>query len=430
MAKRFVFRLPELRTFQRPLVSACLADKDVVCVASTQIGKSFAYAAALVAACWSDGPNPPFPSWWAAPSYKQSRQGQRVMYQITSSAGIRESGPKPPFVTNPPPPLVLLNKGTIEYRTFDNPENLMGDPIRRAVVDEAGQMLPEAHSAISTRRSDTLGPLWYIGNPGRRTGPFRRIAARAQAEGRLFSFNWHDKHEWLLTVDKARADEYEAFIESERIEIPDFEFRRLYEAEWTEDEAAVFRGVHAAVVGERFAWDKADSGDELLAIPRVIGVDVGQSNDYLVAIGMQKHTGHCDVMERFRGVGYPQAAIRLKAMQDALRAPIIVEENGVGIALCQEFDRLQVNYIPFTTSNASKQEIVLALSADIENSRVTFADMEPLPYELETYQYERMPSGVYRYSAPAGEHDDTVMALALANNAKRRSSFDRVEWVA
>jgi len=27
---------------------------------------------------------------------------------------------------------------------------------------------------------------------------------------------------------------------------------------------------------------------------------------------------------------------------------------------------------------------------------------------------ERLPSGMVRYSAPAGLHDDTVMALALA----------------
>lgn len=34
--------------------------------------------------------------------------------------------------------------------------------------------------------------------------------------------------------------------------------------------------------------------------------------------------------------------------------------------------------------------------------------------ELASYALERLPGGGYRYSAPAGMHDDTVIALALA----------------
>jgi hypothetical protein len=34
--------------------------------------------------------------------------------------------------------------------------------------------------------------------------------------------------------------------------------------------------------------------------------------------------------------------------------------------------------------------------------------------ELVAYQAERLPSGLMRYGAPGGQHDDTVMALAMA----------------
>jgi hypothetical protein len=33
---------------------------------------------------------------------------------------------------------------------------------------------------------------------------------------------------------------------------------------------------------------------------------------------------------------------------------------------------------------------------------------------LQAYEMERLPSGMLRYSAPHGMHDDTVMALAIA----------------
>ncbi len=34
--------------------------------------------------------------------------------------------------------------------------------------------------------------------------------------------------------------------------------------------------------------------------------------------------------------------------------------------------------------------------------------------ELESFEANRLPSGKWRYSAPDGMHDDTVIALALA----------------
>ena len=42
-------------------------------------------------------------------------------------------------------------------------------------------------------------------------------------------------------------------------------------------------------------------------------------------------------------------------------------------------------------------------------------DDELLIDELESYEYEVLPSGALRYAAPEGKHDDMVIAVALAN---------------
>ena len=39
-----------------------------------------------------------------------------------------------------------------------------------------------------------------------------------------------------------------------------------------------------------------------------------------------------------------------------------------------------------------------------------------MPYEFAAFRYRRTPSGNYQYSAPDGEHDDTVMAACLARH--------------
>lgn len=414
------FILPPLRNYQIDLVRD--DSPEVACVSSTQVGKTFTYACKILAQMWEHRSHLSW--WWCAPSYKQSRAAQREMYRIASSARILARGPKPPFEQNPPPALVLVNGSTCEYRTWDDPSHLMGDPIAGAVIDEGGLLTDEAYAAISTRRSATLGPLWWIGNPGVKTGIFRKVCAKAEEEGRLHRWSWQTLYSWYEKADPEFAQRYRAFIESERRDMPDFEFRRLYEAEWTEDEAAVFRNVQECTSG--VPSDHAN-GDTY-----VIGLDVAQQQDYLVAMVLSVRGYRAVTMDRMRGVSYPLAAERVKELQTRFgNAPVIVEINGPGVAVAQEFDRIGVSYVPFTTTAQSKQQLILPLAADFQEKRISLAEMPPLQHELSVFRYERSSSGVtYRYEAPSGEHDDTVMALALAAWQRARTGYSAIEWLA
>src|SRR5436309_3192337 len=97
MVKRFI--LPPLRDYQADLVLD--RRQEVVCVSSTQVGKTFAYACKLLAAMWEYSGSLPW--WWCAPIYRQSKAAQREMYRISEAAKIRLRGPSPPFDQNPPP---------------------------------------------------------------------------------------------------------------------------------------------------------------------------------------------------------------------------------------------------------------------------------------------------------------------------------------
>lgn len=385
--------------------------RDVLCVSATQVGKTYLLAAWLLAMALAR-PSRVHPYWWLAPTYNQVVQGYRLVTGMGGSAGVLDGRP----VMTPYPIVRFISGGVIEFRSWEREQNLMGTTIAGGVVDEAGLLTPEAQAAISTRRSSTLGPLRYIGNPGIMAGPFRKLCGlgeQAAQEGSRWSgvygmhcWTWRDKLAALEIEDQRRAAEYAAFIEQERESLPDFEFRRLYDAEWTEDEAAVFRGVHECLDGNSHLGAEADSF--------VLGVDVGQVVDYMAVVSMGKQTRRLELRDRFRGVSFPQAAERVKAIQAQLDAPVVLEVNNQGVAMRTEFDRIGVRYIPFTTTNQSKQEVVLTLAADVQSKRVKIAEHQPMPYEFSTFRYERTPAGLYRYGAPAGEHDDTVMAAALA----------------
>lgn len=421
-------RLPPLYPYQKALVSD--RARDVCTVSATQVGKSTGEACWLVSYAW-EHPTVIHPYWWLAPTYNQIRTGLRYVIALTSSAGIMAGTP----TLSPFPIVRLINGSVIEFRSWEREQNLFGDPIAGGVVDEAGLLTPSAQAAISTRRSATLGPLHYIGNPGLVAGPFRRLCAlgeQAKAAGSqnagvysIHRWTWKDKHAALLTTNPSRADEYAQFVEQERRSLPDFEFRRLYEAEWTEDEAAVFRGLEAVLLRGETAPLPA-SADQFS-----LGVDVAQLSDFLACVSFGRETRRFDLRYHRRGVPYATAARELKAISDDLgKAQLVVEENGPGIALIQELDRVGAPVLKFTTSGQSKQELILTLAADVQESRAKIADQAPMPYEFAIYRYERTPSGLYRYTAPPGEHDDTVMAAALARwGAGRSVKLEDYGWV-
>jgi hypothetical protein len=69
---------------------------------------------------------------------------------------------------------------------------------------------------------------------------------------------------------------------------------------------------------------------------------------------------------------------------------------------------------PFTTTNRSKAQAIEALALAFERSDIRILNDRVLVSELTAYQTERLPSGLMRYGAPPSQHDDCVMALAMA----------------
>jgi hypothetical protein len=67
------------------------------------------------------------------------------------------------------------------------------------------------------------------------------------------------------------------------------------------------------------------------------------------------------------------------------------------------------------TTNLSKDDAINNLALALERDRDPLAIIpDPvLLHELQSYTVERLPSGRFRYGAPPGGHDDTVIALAI-----------------
>jgi Terminase RNaseH-like domain len=123
-------------------------------------------------------------------------------------------------------------------------------------------------------------------------------------------------------------------------------------------------------------------------------------------------------MDRSRRVDYALQCERLKALSEQWQPrQIIAEQNSMGQPIIEQLTRDGLRIQPFTTSQASKAQAIECLALAFERGDIRILNDAVLIGELVAYQAERLPSGLLRYGAPGGQHDDTVMALAMAWSA-------------
>lgn len=197
-------------------------------------------------------------------------------------------------------------------------------------------------------------------------------------------------------------------IEDIRRNTPERVFRQEYLAEFLEDGGAVIRNISACLIQE----------PQRNAVGKVVfGVDLGRHNDYTVIIAMDSDTKRVLEIDRFTEIGWELQLGRIKAMADRWHPTQILMEENFNDSFVERAHAERLPVHAFRTTNASKQQVINALALAFEQAAIGIPDDPVLISELQAYTMERLPSGMFRYSAPAGGHDDTVIALALAWHA-------------
>lgn len=197
-------------------------------------------------------------------------------------------------------------------------------------------------------------------------------------------------------------------IESARVEMPDRLFREEYLAEFLDDGGGVFR--QAAEMATLEASPPVEGH------AYVFGLDWAKTEDFTVISVIDTTVGEQVYLDRFNQVSWEVQKNRVRALAERYQPALIVaEENSMGGPL---IEALAVDHaLPmhaFTTTIESKGQIINALALAIEQGRLRLLNDRLQLAELQAFEMERLPSGRYRYGAPSGMHDDTVIALALA----------------
>jgi len=350
--------------------------------------------------------------WWVGLSWRSAslKRAWRLlkMYvrQIWRAFGVKKADK---HIREADKELYLPNGSSIWLRTAERPDSLAGEGIRGVVLDEFSLMEEVVWTEyIEATLLDYEGWALFIGVPkGENWAATLWRRAQTRKGWQALHFTTYDNP----FMSRERIDEIKANV-TEAL------FNQEYMAEITPDAGAVFRGVRhvitapmkpVPVVGRRY----------------VAGLDWAKDNDYTVMVVFDADRRQMVAMERFNQVNWSLQRKRVVALYEKWGiSEIYAEANSIGGPNIEALQAEGLPVKPFMTTAQSKTPLIEALALAIEREDISLQDEPVLINELQAYTMERLPSGSYRYGAPSGMHDDTVIATALAYMACRRSVME------
>ena len=380
------YKRPYVTSYQQAILDC--EERFTITAASTKTGKTASHIIWLFeqALKCKEGQS----VWWVAPVYQQAEIAFRRMKTQVTDVNF--------FQSNETKLLLTLPTGSrIEFKSGEKPDNLYGDDVYAAVIDEASRMREESWYAMRSTLTATQGKCKLIGNVKGKKNWFYKLGERArsgESDYRYFKITAYDAvKEGILKLEE---------VEQAKRDLPENVFNELYLAEPADDKTNPFgidnirRCYRPVSRGTVVAW----------------GIDLAKYSDYTVIVGLDANN-QCAYVDRFQADwGITQdRIIRLIG-----NTPAFIDSTGVGDPIVEQIQRVCQRVKGFKFTSQSKQQLIEGLVLSVQQNSVFFPE-EPIGSEMENFEFEYTRTGV-RYTAPSGLHDDCVMALALTVDCK------------
>jgi hypothetical protein len=294
-----------------------------------------------------------------------------------------------------------FNGGMVAVRSTHYPDNLRGEGLDIAILDEAAFMEGRVWSeVVRPMLVTTRGQAVFLSTPFGRNWFYALFQLGLRAD----EPEWQAFHYPTRTNPLIAPDELGTIKRQTSTHV----WLAEYEAQFTDDSGQVFRGIQNAVTSQPVTMPQA--GHHYVA-----GVDWGRDHDYTVIVIIDVNTQAIVAMDRFNQIGWSLQRGRLKAIVERWRPDVIwAERNSIGEPNIEALQQEGLPVRAFQTTARSKAPLIESLALAIERGHIGLLDDPVLLGELASYSIERLSGGGYRYGAPSGSHDDTVMATALA----------------
>ncbi|WP_337187571.1 terminase family protein [Phenylobacterium sp.] len=381
MTKTFEYQRPWL--YDKQLAAIFHEKRYGLIEASTKAGKTTGCMAWLLERSILGKPNQN--RWWVAPVYPQAKIAYRR---------LKNGIPRQIYDAHDTDLRLSLINGThIWFKSGEKPDNLYGEDVYDAVIDEASRLREESWHAVRSTMTQTRGRIRIIGNVKGRRNFFYQLCRKAESGDP--DMEYHK----LTAYDAAAGGVLDpAEIEDAKRTLPEDVFRELYLAEPTDDGGNPF-GIKAI----------SDCVAPLSTRPpHCWGIDLAKSHDWTVCIALDEYGAVCR-FERFQ-MPWQETISRIAELVGD--CPALVDSTGVGDPVLEALQKIRRGFEGFKFSATSKQQLMEGLAVAIQQRKISYPE-GVIVMELEQFEYEYTRTGA-RYNAPEGLHDDCVCALALA----------------
>lgn len=389
---------PPMYEYQTAILDS--AARFTVTIAATKCGKTASHIVWLFEQALQCKTNQSV--WWVAPTFFQAKIAfDRMKVQI-SNQNFYKANETNLIIT-------LVTGAKIYFKTAEKPDNLFGDDVYAFVFDEYTRAREQAWFALRSTITSTGGKGKFIGNAKSKKNWGYKLAMKAKAgqdkEFEFFKITAYDAANCGMMTKDGRPMLEE--IESAKRALPESVFNELYLAEASEDGSNPFGMKYIAAICH----------PTLSTEPSCChGIDVANKFDSTSIIGLDK-LGTQSYYRNFTRTGWPHVISTIKNLP---QIPASQDSTGVGDVVLAEVQQINPLIEGYIFTEQSKQRLMEGLAVGIQSRKLLIADdgdvvngTGKLRHQLEQFEITYTRTGV-RYSAPEGEHDDDVCALALA----------------
>ncbi len=340
--------------------------------------------------------NPAKVFWYLCPTMKQAKEvvwkAPNMLNQYLPMAAVEKKNEVELTI-------YLKNKSQIQIKGADNPDALRGSDPFMVAFDEYAQMKPEVYDeVVKPILIANGGSAWFVGTPKGKNDFYNK-----------YKFAQNNPKDWqtiLLRADQSNILTQDQLKEAQS-SMTEAAFSQEFLCEFLEGEGTIFRRIRDNIKG---------SLESPIANHRyVMGVDLARHVDFTVIVVVDRSNHQIVHFDRFNQIDYQLQKARIEATARRYNNALIrIDATGVGDPITEDLQRLGLAVDPYVFTNQSKKNLIDSLALKIEQGKIGYPHVTELISELEAYTYELLPSGMTRYTAPDGLHDDCVVSMALA----------------
>ncbi len=316
--------------------------------------------------------------------------------------------------------IFFKNGAKLKFLSTENTIGLRGFTFTHVVVDEAGFVKTEAFNVLRPTMAAVCEKAMFISTPGIK--------------------NWFwDFHQMGYDPNNTRVVSFKATSHSNpflpREELNEIEastdpdtFKQEYLAEFSDSSGGVFMEYEKAIK----ITDYVKTSEEEV----YMGIDIARGGKDKTSVVVITADGKVINREWWREWDTEKQIETISKIIERFpnTKTVMIEENqevGIFQSIRKRFnDKMLIK--GFYTTKANKPALIQNLAHDIFKREISLPTKECdriLFEELSDFSYDKKEDGYIKYAATENKHDDSVISLALANEARVPVRYVRKDWL-